>query len=332
MTFSESDIQLVAQRAGISESQARRALQAEDGDLAGAIKAAEKGNITDKSTATSVDRTTLTEDDVQLVAHRVDISESQARRVLRAEGGDLAGAIKAAEEGKIPDKSRAPSADTNKTSATGSVPSSDQGGSTGRNQTADRSKGAATNERQPDNNIRFGIPDNEHFLQKLEARGRDGQATISETVYVLTGQTQSQVSELIPLDNEAYYDGSSPMQVSFDAGAMAREVARSYPGGSPPQLIAWFHTHPGGIPQPSPGDQQSADGIYQRFVDAFGTDSFEFVQGIHSLTEHNRTLRPANRRQPVTRNQTIKWDDERYRHHVAVYGPQFRTRIPVAVR
>lgn len=171
----------------------------------------------------------------------------------------------------------------------------------------------------------FAIPEDKHFLQKLEARGKNGHGAIVETVYVLTGPTYTQPTDLVRLDNEEYFGSATRSSVQFDPDAMAEKVASLYPTGESPNLIARFHTHPGGSLTPSSADQQSAPKVRQAFVDAFDTDEFEFFHGLHALDEHERSPNPDDRQKPETRGPTVQWLGERYRHKLAVFGRGFKS-------
>lgn len=175
----------------------------------------------------------------------------------------------------------------------------------------------------------FVVPNNKHYLQKLEARARDGQASLVETVYALTGQSYTHPTDLIPLDDERFYSISTRRSTSYDLREMVAAVVRSYSGSTPPKVIAKFHTHPSGIPSPSEADQSGARRIYEEFVTAFDTDDFEFFHGIHGLTRHGHSVAPSQRHQPRITNDQLVWDDETFRHRIAVYGPDFETQKPI---
>lgn len=175
----------------------------------------------------------------------------------------------------------------------------------------------------------FVVPNDKHYLQKLEARARDGQASLVETVYALTGQNHTHPTDLIPLDNDKFYLMSTQTMTSYNVEAMVDSVVQSYSGSTPPKTIAKFHTHPGGVPSPSAADQSGARDIYQAFVTAFGTDDFEFFHGIHGLTKHGRSVAPTQRQQPRITNNQLVWNDDTFRHRIAVYGPNFQTQKPI---
>ncbi len=177
----------------------------------------------------------------------------------------------------------------------------------------------------------FVIQNNQHFLQKLEARGKNGHGRIVETVYVLTGPTYTQPTDLICLDNNEFYDSATKTSVRFDPKAMAEKVASLYPKNEAPNVIARFHTHPGGTLRPSAADRDSAPKIREEFVRAFGTDDFEFFHGIHGLEEHNSKPGPSERQSPSTSQGHVRWMGERYRHKLAVFGRQFENKREVAV-
>lgn len=136
------------------------------------------------------------------------------------------------------------------------------------------------------------VPRNKHYLQKLEARARDGQAHLVETAYALTGQTYTRPADLIPLDDNEFYLLFTRTSTNYDVGGMAEEVAGGCSGRSPPTVVAKFHTHPGGVPSPSQADRSGVQTVHREFVTPFGTDDFEFFHGIHGLTEHGRSVPP----------------------------------------
>ncbi|MFB6251480.1 MAG: hypothetical protein ABEI27_07310 [Halobellus sp.] len=175
----------------------------------------------------------------------------------------------------------------------------------------------------------FVVPQNKHYLQKLEARARDGQASLVETVYVLTGQTYTHPTDLIPLDEDKFYLMSTRKMTSYDTQAMVDAVVRAYSGSTVPKVIAKFHNHPSGVPSPSDADRSGARRIYQKFASAFDTDDFEFFHGIHGLTRHGHSVPLSQRHHPrITKDQLV-WDDATFRHRIAVYGPDFRTLKPI---
>lgn len=176
----------------------------------------------------------------------------------------------------------------------------------------------------------FVLPENQHFLQKLEARGKNGHGSIVETVYVLTGASYTQPTDLIRLDNDDYYGSATKTSVSFNPRSMAEKVASLYPDGETPQLIARFHTHPGGTLRPSDADRSSANNVRTAFENAFGTDEFEFFHGIHGLEEHNRSPPPDERQAPSASGH-VHWLGERYRHKIAVFGTGFKHKKDVAI-
>jgi hypothetical protein len=178
----------------------------------------------------------------------------------------------------------------------------------------------------------FVLPDDKHFMQKLEARGKNGHGSIVETVYVLTGPTYTRPTDLIRLDNDKYYGSATRSSVSFNPRAMARKVASLYPDGEAPKLIARFHTHPGGTLRPSSADKNGASRVHQSFVDAFGTDDFEFFHGIHGLEEHGLDPNPDERQSLSTKQKHLRWLGERYRHKLAVFDRNFETKKRVSIQ
>lgn len=177
----------------------------------------------------------------------------------------------------------------------------------------------------------FALPDERDFMQKLEARGKNGHGSIVETVYVLTGPSYARPTDLVCLDSEKYYGSATRRSVSFYPRKMARKVANLYPEGSAPKLIARFHTHPGGSVTPSSADKNSAPAVREAFVDAFGTDNFEFFHGIHALEEHGRHPGPDERQRPRAHPGQVSWVGERYRHKLALFGRKFQTPKTVAI-
>lgn len=177
----------------------------------------------------------------------------------------------------------------------------------------------------------FVLPNDRDFMQKLEARGTNGHGEMVETVYVITGPTYTQPTDMIRLDNEEYFVSATKTSVSFKTRKMARAVARLFPDDEPPKVIARFHTHPGGTLRPSQKDKESASAIEQSFEDAFETDDFEFFHGIHGLEEHGRSPGPDKRQSPSDSRGHINWLGERYRHKIAVYGHGFRQQKDVGI-
>lgn len=178
----------------------------------------------------------------------------------------------------------------------------------------------------------FVLPNDRDFMQKIEVRGKNGHGSIVETVYVLVGQSYTQPTHLIGLENDDYYGSATKTSVSFNPRAMARKVASLFPDDEPPKMVARFHTHPGGTLRPSSADKGSAPKVQQAFENAFGTDDFEFFHGIHGLKEHGRNPGPDERQSPSDPRGHISWLGERYRHKLAVYGEGFQQQKDVGIR
>lgn len=191
----------------------------------------------------------------------------------------------------------------------------------------------------------FVLPRDKHFLQKLEARGRNGHGEFVETVYVLTGPTPTQPTDLVRLESPELYGTATRTSVEFSPKQMAREVAKLYPDEQSPGVIARFHTHPPhGSVTPSSEDRQSAPSVRRAFVDAFGTDDFEFFHGIHQLEPHDTTTSPDSRQSPRVEQQRVQlggtevnqeyitWLGEQYQHRLAVFGRGFASLGDVALR
>ncbi|MES3518360.1 MAG: hypothetical protein PPP58_11930 [Natronomonas sp.] len=84
---------------------------------------------------------------------------------------------------------------------------------------------------EPQSRGTFVLPDDKHFMQKLEARGKNGHGAIVETVYVLTGPSYTLPTDLIRLDNEEYYGTATRTSVSFTGAVLLPRsslAARSY--------------------------------------------------------------------------------------------------------
>lgn len=191
----------------------------------------------------------------------------------------------------------------------------------------------------------FVLPRDKHFLQKLEARGRNGHGEFVETVYVLTGPTPTQPTDLVRLDRPELYGTATRTSVEFGPHQMAREVEELYPSDHTPGVVARFHTHPpDGSVTPSQKDRETAPSVHRAFVEAFGTDEFEFFHGIHQLEPHDTSPKPDSRqspqieRQQVQRGDTnltqeyITWRGEQYQHRIAVFGRGFASMKEVALR
>jgi len=177
----------------------------------------------------------------------------------------------------------------------------------------------------------FVVPANRDFLQKLETRGKDGQGRLVETMYVLTGPTRTRPTDLIGLENPAFYGSVTRTSLEFNPTRMAEKVASLYPEGKTPGLIARFHTHPSGSVSASQADKRSAPAVQTAFVDAFGTDDFEFFHGIHGLEEHGQSPGPEERQQPAVSDDVVEWIGERYKHRLGVFGRGFEQKQTVNV-
>lgn len=312
MTISREGVESIKQRYDVREQIARQALDVSDGDIAGAgriIEAADEFR--------HLHRFSEFTDDIDQLIQQGGVSLQSAMDVLYKYNGSM-GSAKA--------KLDAHQSNTNE-----AVKSFREGVKDIREKRSfsdtESSEPEATDDVHPRGT--FIVPRNKHYFQKLEARSRDGQASLVETVYALTGKNYTHPTDLIPLDNDKFYFMSTQQMTSYNARAMANEVARSYSGSTSPKIIAKFHTHPGGVPSPSNADQSGAREIYQEFVSAFGTDDFEFFHGIHSLTKHGRSVSPNQRQQPQIINDRLVWEDAIFKHHVAVYGYDFQTQKPI---
>jgi hypothetical protein len=169
----------------------------------------------------------------------------------------------------------------------------------------------------------FVVPASRDFLQKLETRGKDGQGRLVETMYVLTGPTRTQPTDLIGLENPAFYGSVTRTSLEFNPKRMAEKVASLFPEDEPPGLVARFHTHPSGTVSASQQDKQSAPAVQKAFVNAFGTNDFEFFHGIHALEEHGGSPGPERRQNPSVTDGVVKWTGERYTHRIGVFGDGF---------
>jgi hypothetical protein len=180
--------------------------------------------------------------------------------------------------------------------------------------------GATTGESAERGTLVF--PADEQFMQSLEIRAKNGAQRRVETVYALTGPTYTAPTDLFALDDPEFYESATRRSVVTLGGRMARAVARRFPDGETPNLVARFHTHPGGTTTPSDTDQESAADVYEGFTEAFDSAEFEFFQGIHAYAELSE---PGSRsRDPHAVSNTVSWEGEQYRHTLALYGPQFR--------
>jgi len=177
----------------------------------------------------------------------------------------------------------------------------------------------------------FAFPDSKPFMQALETRGKNGAHERVETVYVLTGQSPTTPTELFGLDKPEYYKSATRSSVTTLEGKVARRVAASYPDGETPNVIARFHTHPGGTTTPSDVDRKSAESVKSCYEDAFGTDDFEFFHGIHAYVEQSGVPSVSERHDPSAVSGGISWRGEQYRHELALFGPRFRDRRDVVI-
>jgi len=314
MTVSRQNIKLVQQRHGVREAVARQALEVADGDVSVANRIIETAD-------TFRQLHTFSEflDDLELLVQNGDVSLDRAIEVIHEYDGSM-GSAKAeldAHEAETDDAARRFREGVKEIRERRSSSETDTESSEPEEIDGVHARGT------------FVVPHNKHYLQKLEARARDGQASLVETVYALTGQNHTHPTDLIPLDDDKFYLMSTQTMTSYNVKAMVDSVVQSYSGSTPPKIIAKFHTHPGGVPSPSAADQSGAREIYQAFVTAFGTDDFEFFHGIHGLTKHGRSVVPAQRQQPRITNDQLVWDDETFRHRIAVYGPNFQTQKPI---
>ena len=159
----------------------------------------------------------------------------------------------------------------------------------------------------------------------------NGHRPTVETVYVVTGPSYTQPTDLFRLDNDTYYRSATRSSVRFDPHAMAREVASRFPDGDHPKLIGRFHTHPSGSTTPSAKDKESASLIRDSFVEAFETEDFEFFHGIHGFREHGDQPNASERQRPTKSNGTITWKGERCQHNLAVYGKHFKQQKKITI-
>jgi len=183
----------------------------------------------------------------------------------------------------------------------------------------------------PHNRGTFVLQNDQDFMQKVAARGINGHGKMVETVYVLAGPTYTTPTDLVCLSDPEYYGSATRRSVSFYPKKMARKVDALYPDTEHPKCIARFHTHPGGSITPSQQDQDSSQAVYDAFVDAFGSDDFEFFQGIHGLEPHGQSPNPSERENPITHPNHVEWDGERFTHKLAMFARDFRTPKDVAL-
>lgn len=361
MTFKDQDVQIVANLRNVEKQRAKQALEVVDGDLRQAMTLIEEargcGQLED-DVFKPFDPFGKFIENAEFLAENGDVRIVEAAEVLQENDGGMMGAQD--QLNAYMDETPSPDPDVESSSSV-SDDRSEQAGDEksftervkeirerreterreqqgrdvdGRSPSGSKTPSSGSSSADPGSKYppgTFVVPRNKHFLQKLEARARDGQANLVETAYALTGETYTHPTDLIPLDNREFYLISTRTQTGLNVGAMANEVARSYSGASSPNVIAKFHTHPGGIPKPSPADQSNARQIYQAFVNSFATDDFEFFHGIHSLREHGRSPRPAERQQPSVDRGRLVWDDEQFRHSISVYGPDFQTQKSIII-
>lgn len=177
----------------------------------------------------------------------------------------------------------------------------------------------------------FAFPDSKPFMQALETRGKNGAHERVETVYVLTGQSPTTPTELFGLDKPEYYESATRTSVTTFEGKVARRIAASYPDGETPNVVARFHTHPGGTTTPSDVDVKSAESVEQSYRDAFGTDDFEFFHGIHAYVDQSGVPSVEERHDATALSGGVSWRGEQYRHELALFGPRFRNSRDVVI-
>jgi len=177
----------------------------------------------------------------------------------------------------------------------------------------------------------FVFPNDPQLMQAVEIRGKNGHGDPVETVYVLTGSSPTVPDRLFALHDPDHYASATRTSVSSYTKRMARNVARLFPDGETPNLIARFHTHPSGSLQPSEQDRQSARSVKRQFSAVFDGADFEFFHGIHSYTKLSTGPAWSDGRDATVNTAGISWDGESYRHELAVYGPKFTTPRDVAV-
>ncbi|WP_135826448.1 MPN domain-containing protein [Halorussus ruber] len=177
----------------------------------------------------------------------------------------------------------------------------------------------------------FAFPASKPFMQALETRGKNGAHERVETVYVLTGQSETTPTELFGLDEPEFYQSATRSSVTTLEGKVARRVAASYPEGRTPNVVARFHTHPGGTTTPSDVDVKSAENVKECYEKAFGTDDFEFFHGIHAYVEQSGVPSVNERHDPSAVSGGVSWRGEQYRHELALFGPRFRDRRDVVI-
>lgn len=177
----------------------------------------------------------------------------------------------------------------------------------------------------------FAFPASKPFMQALETRGKNGAHQRVETVYVLTGQSETTPTELFGLDDPEFYQSATRSSVTTLEGKVARRVAASYPDGETPNVVARFHTHPGGTTTPSDVDVKNAESVKRCYEEAFGTDDFEFFHGIHAYVEQSGVPSVGERHDPTALSGGLSWRGEQYRHELALFGPRFRDQRDVVI-
>jgi hypothetical protein len=98
------------------------------------------------------------------------------------------------------------------------------------NQSLDSIQSKIQNSENPvaDSSSSIALPVSDRFLQQLELRGNDGTQSEGETAYLLAGESDGQLDELIALDDPTMYRDSTHRSVVFDLGKMLRQVLKVY--------------------------------------------------------------------------------------------------------
>lgn len=176
----------------------------------------------------------------------------------------------------------------------------------------------------------FVFPNDDQFMQSIEICGRNGHGNPVETVYVLTGRSETVPDRLFALHEPGFYKSATRTSVVSYGRKMAKKIARTFPDGEEPGIIARFHTHPSGNVQPSDTDRGSAEAVHQHFRKVFDRAEFEFFQGIHGYRSLS-SPRDGRRREATAHTNGVSWEGESYRHELALFGPKFKNPKSVEV-
>lgn len=159
-----------------------------------------------------------------------------------------------------------------------------------------------------------------HLINLMEIRAesvfRPGEEDV-EIVYALSGASENTLDTLHKLSSHTVVEEAAEDHIVSSVQGMLEHVMKER--DSEPRLVVEVHTHPQGIPRPSPADKQFFKAATGRIRDAIPDINVLFA--VHAVS--SESIRERKELAKVSRN-TIKWTSITREHEVAFYTPDGR--------